>query len=107
MNERTDIEQKVINVMRQMGHEVIKNTLHRRRGWPDITVYVDNGLCIFWEFKVPGNKLSVTQLKTKDQLELKGHTVFVAYSKEEALEQYTKWIDDLQHEEDEVVFPSG
>jgi len=94
-NERTSIEQKVVNWFRNRGDMVVKNTIHRRRGWPDITVYLDTAEVLFWEFKVPSNKLSEPQQRTKEDLETKGHTVFVAHSKEEAVEQYTQWLSDL------------
>lgn len=91
MSERTDIEEKVVNWFRKRGDIVIKNTLSRRKGWPDITVYLDHGDTLFWEFKLPLKKLSPIQEKTKRAIEIKGHTVFVAFSKEEALQQFEAW----------------
>jgi hypothetical protein len=81
---------------------ILKNTIQGRRGWPDLTVFVqesDNFLkysrgVLFIELKVPGQKLTKLQKRTHRQLTALGFDVDVHTNLDvakEAIKQYVEW----------------
>ena len=59
-----DIEDAFVAFVELLGGKCYKLKCDGRRGWPDRTVIMPNGLIVFVEFKKPGGKLSPNQVTT-------------------------------------------
>jgi VRR-NUC domain-containing protein len=59
-------------------------------GVPDFVIPISHGRIAWFEFKLPGKKLSKDQEKFRQYLESVGHKLFVVYSAQEAIQVLKK-----------------
>ncbi|HLK85409.1 MAG TPA: hypothetical protein VKT27_02805 [Candidatus Binataceae bacterium] len=80
-----DIERSAVAAMRKRGISAPKFVSPGRRSAPDRLVLPGNGLCLFLEFKRPGEKPTPLQELEHKRLREAGYTVGVPTSTEEAM----------------------
>ncbi len=80
------IEQRFSSWCRDQGLFCLKLQANGVVGFPDRTVLLPGGRCIFIEFKSPDGKLRATQAARIDALRRLGHSVLVTHEFNEAVE---------------------
>lgn len=77
-----DLEAYFTKQCKKHGIMSLKLNVRFSRGWPDRIVPLENGEVLWVELKRPGGTVSPMQEKVHEQLQMRGHKVFVINSKE-------------------------
>ena len=76
------IERYLCEVVKKLGGVCLKYSNANMVGYPDRVALMPGGLCIWFELKSNGRKVSKVQAIRIAQLESIGHTVYVCDSKQ-------------------------
>jgi hypothetical protein len=72
-----ELQKDIRNLLSLRGLPFINPPMHRKSalplGWPDFSIFLDNGATVFWEVKVGRNNLDPDQCKVRDSLLKRGH----------------------------------
>lgn len=83
-----NLQQKIIHAAKELGVLAVKVDSTSRRGWPDLTCVLPNGVVVFVEVKTKTGRLSKLQAKTISEINSQGGYAHVVRS----VEQFTSLI---------------
>lgn len=62
------LQQKVLQISKELGILAVKVDSTSRRGWPDLTCILPNGVVLFVELKTETGRLSPLQVRTIEKI---------------------------------------